>query len=109
MVKKGLFGCVNLAKNEKISHMEAETVALRAAGFVLGDGAMADRFLQETGLEPGVLRQRLHDEDALAALLDFVLSDDALVVGCAAELGLPPDRIAAARQMLVGGQTPDWT
>ena len=67
----------------------AETVALQALGWLLGQPEELGGFL--------------------AALVDYLLETDARVLACTADLGLPPEALGAARQALPGGRDPHWT
>ncbi len=66
------------------------------------------RLLAESGLAPAELRGRLADPEFLGFVLDFVRSDEELAEAfCAAE-NLSPERLAAARAALPGGDAPFW-
>jgi hypothetical protein len=88
---------------------QAEAVALQALGWIVGEEERALRFLDATGCRPSDLRARAGDAEFLAAVLDFLLGDEAMVLAFAAETGLPPARAAQARAGLPGGALPHWT
>lgn len=83
----------------------AEIVAVQALGFIAGDPERLGSFLAESGLGPETLRTAAADPQFLAAVLDFVMRDDATVKAFAAASELHPTNIAAARQVL---GDPDW-
>ncbi len=85
----------------------AETIALLALGYVAGDADLLGRFLGESGLGEGDLRQAAGDPAVLGGVLDFLLGDDARVLGFAAEAGLKPDEPLRARAALPGGDSGD--
>ena len=87
----------------------AEALALSALGWIAEDPERIGAFLGQSGLDPDVLRARAADPDLLAAVLDFVLSEDAHVLGFAANAGLRPEAVVAARAHLPGGADPHWT
>lgn len=87
----------------------AETLALRALAWLAADEALLGAFLGATGSTPGALRGRAQDPDFLGSVLDFLLTEDAWVTGCAAGLGLPPETLSAARRALPGGESVHWT
>ncbi|HMO08328.1 MAG TPA: DUF3572 domain-containing protein [Paracoccaceae bacterium] len=87
----------------------AETLALGALGWLADDADRAGAFLAETGTAPGQLAALASDPAFLGAVLDHVLAEDDRVLALAAHLGLPPERIAAARAGLPGGDAPNWT
>ncbi|MFZ1962047.1 MAG: DUF3572 family protein [Roseiarcus sp.] len=75
-----------------------ESVAIAALGFLAADAARLQRFLAVSGLGPHNLRQAAADAGFLAAVLDYVASDERLLIAFAASEGLDPARIARARQ-----------
>ncbi len=87
----------------------AEILAIEALGWLANEEDMLGVFLGASGLSRAELRARAGDPDLLAAVLDFLLMDDALVLGFAAASGRAPDSVARARQALPGGDAPAWT
>lgn len=87
----------------------AETIALQALAWLAGNDDLWPLFLGATGLAPGDVAARAHEAEFLASVLDFLLMDDAWVVGFCGSAGLPCDRPRAARAALPGGAAPDWT
>lgn len=83
----------------------AEIVAVQALSFVAGEPERLGLFLAESGLGPDTLRSAATDPHFLAAVLDFVLRDDATVKAFASASQLDPTNIAAARQVL---GDPQW-
>ena len=84
----------------------AETLALKALGHLAADEEYLPQFLKISGLQLDDLRWRVSDPELLAAVVDFLLSDDKLCESflnaehiCAHELhaarralpGMPPD------------------
>jgi len=87
----------------------AITLALGALAHIAGNDALSARFLGDTGIMPGDVAARATDPDVLAAVLDFFLADEALLLEFAAGAGIAPDAVAAARRALPGGMLPHWT
>ena len=87
----------------------AETIALRALGWMAADDDVLGAFLGASGLSPGEVRARAGDPDFLVAVLDFVTSDDSLVRGFCDAQGLPYDAPLAARRAIPGGEEVHWT
>ena len=87
----------------------AETVALQALGWLVGNSDLRDVFLVATGLSEMDLRTRAGEPELLAAVLDFLLMDDAWVVQFCDEVGLAYDKIAQVRAALPGGEQVHWT
>lgn len=86
---------------------KARDLARTALIFLAGEERALKLFLGETGLDPGELRSRADDPVFLGAVLDFVLSDDALTVAVAQAAGISPEQVAPARRHLPGAPT-DW-
>ena len=85
---------------------DAETWALKALGFLAADADALLRFLSLSGLEIEDLRERAGEPELLAAVLDFLLADDALLSAFAATYGLDIKVVNAARRALPGA-TPE--
>ena len=66
-------------------------------------------FLNSTGGDIDGVRNGMNDPGYLAAVLDFLMMDDAWVVACCDDLGVPYDRPARARAALPGGDEMHWT
>ena len=79
---------------------DPEALALSALGWILSDGARAERLLALTGLTPDDLRSRLGDPAVLAAILGFLEAHEPDLVACADELDTAPARLVAARERL---------
>lgn len=75
-------------------------LALAALGWLLEDGARADRLLSLTGLTPEALRDGLGDRAVLAAVLDFLAGHEPDLTAAAAALGVSPQQLAGAAQRL---------
>jgi len=80
----------------------AQTLALKALAHLAGDGENLLRFLRISGLEPDDLKQRAGDPELLAAVIDFLLSDEALCTGFLAAERIDPRMLHAARRALPG-------
>jgi hypothetical protein len=87
----------------------AEVLALEALGWLAGQDGMLEMFLGASGASRDELAARAGDPELLAAVLDFLLMDDATVLGFAAASGRTPEAVARARAALPGGALPNWT
>jgi hypothetical protein len=83
---------------------DAETLALKGLAWVAGDGDLLARLLAASGLEPDDLKARADDAELLAAVVDFLLSDDALLAQFCATEDVKPLTMHQARRLLPGGE-----
>jgi Protein of unknown function (DUF3572) len=82
--------------------LAAETLALEALGYLAADQAGLVRFLAASGLERDDLRARAASPELLAGVLDFVLSDDALLADFCDARRLSAKDVHRARRALPG-------
>ena len=87
----------------------AQTLAILALGWLAQDADRLGAFMATGGLDPADLRARAGDPVFLAAVLDFLLADESLLLAFCAEAEVPPDRPMQARAALPGGDVPFWT
>lgn len=87
----------------------AETLALQAVVWLVGEENLLPTFLGSSGLSETDLRTQLGDPDLLASVLDFILMDDAWVMQFCDAQGLAYDRLMQARAALPGGALVHWT
>ncbi|MCC5985722.1 MAG: DUF3572 family protein [Rhodobacteraceae bacterium] len=87
----------------------AETVALAALGWLAAQDDLWPVFLGATGADAAAVRAGAGDPEFLAAVLDFILMDDAWVIAAAAAQEVAPERLAQARAALPGGAAVHWT
>ncbi len=81
---------------------DAETLALRALGFLASEPDRLEPFLAATGLGPATLRAAASDPGFLAAVLDHISGSDSLLLEFAGNLGISPDLVGQARARLSG-------
>ena len=86
---------------------QAEEIAVSALAFLAADSDRLSRFLALTGLDPAGLRQAAAEPGFHLAILDHIAGHEPDLLAFAAEAGLPPERIAAARQILAGDE--NWS
>lgn len=80
----------------------AETLALQALAYLAGEGDALVHFLTLSGLEPDALRERAGDPELLAAVIDFLLSQEVLCAGFLKAENLDARALHAARRALPG-------
>lgn len=88
---------------------QAEAVALQALGWLVAQDDLRDIFLGSTGARADELAERALDTSFQAAVLEFVLMDDAWVVRFCDALGLPYEMPMRALASLPGQALPHWT
>lgn len=79
-------------------------LALQALGWLVGNEDLLPVFLGSTGLAPSELAERAADADFLGSVLDFILMDDAWVIGFCDSVGLRYEAPMQARAALPGGR-----
>ncbi|WP_209426585.1 DUF3572 domain-containing protein [Pararhodobacter sp. SW119] len=92
-----------------MTQAQAELFAARVLGWLAEDHARIGAFLTTTGTAPGALRNVLDDPVFLLGVLDFLMSDEALLIDCCTGLETPVETPAAARAALPGGAEVHWT
>ena len=80
----------------------ANEVAIAALGFLADDPERLERFLALSGLGPHNLRQAAAEPAFLSAVLDYIASDEDLLIAFARRQGWPPTDISRARETLAG-------
>jgi len=84
----------------RAARIEAETLALRALTYVVGDSELGQRLLEVTGLDVATLRNRAGNPALLAATLAFLEAHEPSLLACASALDIPPQALIAARATL---------
>ena len=78
----------------------AEAIALQAVAYLLADEDLMTGFLGASGCTPENLRGRLKDRGFLVGALDYVLSDDSVVIAFARYIDVAPETPLHARERL---------
>lgn len=86
----------------RMARDRAEVLALQALAFIAEDDDLLGRFLALTGMDIDGLRAAAGETGTLIAVVDFLMFDDALVVGFAVRAGLRPEEMAHLRFALAG-------
>ncbi|WP_420397445.1 DUF3572 domain-containing protein [Nioella sp.] len=87
----------------------AEEVALLALGWLVSNDDLLPVFQGASGVSADDLRAGAQDPAFLASVLDFLLMDDAWVIAVCDHLVVPYETLYQVRQMLPGGDLPNWT
>ena len=89
--------------NETTPSGAAHRLALQGLSFIAEDTDRLGQFLASSGFGPTELRARVGDPAFLGGVLDFLLSDEALVVAFADWAAVDPASVLVLRQKLPGG------
>lgn len=87
----------------------AQDLGLQALAWMAGDAEVIGGLLAASGGDVGDLRARAAEPEFLGFVLDYLLSDESLLLAFCAASGVAPDRPARARAALPGGDLPHWT
>ncbi|MBS0273099.1 MAG: DUF3572 domain-containing protein [Proteobacteria bacterium] len=80
----------------------AEILALKSLAFLANSGEPLDRFMALSGAGADELRDRAGEPEFLAAVMDFLLSDEALLTAFCDDASIDPREFQMARQALPG-------
>jgi Protein of unknown function (DUF3572). len=84
----------------KLTVEDAEIIGLKALTFLAEDEGRLAKFLAFTGLDPADLRSRAGEPSILQAVLEYLASDESLLLVFAAGANLPPEHIGTAVTLL---------
>jgi hypothetical protein len=85
----------------------AEAMAVEALGFLGRSPERLIRFLDVSGLRPDTLRAAAAEPGFLAGLMDYLVSDEELLLAFAGEIGASPESVMQARHLLSPTEFPD--
>ena len=80
----------------------AEILALEALGWLAGEDEAIQRFLGQSGMDPAELRQAAADPGTGAAVLDFLMGDEELLLRFCEHAQVSPKQLHLARHRLGG-------
>lgn len=92
-----------------MSPEQAETIALQALGWLVGNDDLCPTFMGATGSTVEDLRNRATDPAFQASVLSFLTMDDAWVVAFCDAINLAYDQPLMAQYALPGSQMVHWT
>ena len=96
-------------ENHNSAQESAESLAAQALSWVTEDADRLNAFMAMTGAAPADLMRNIARPAFLATVLDFLLTEDALVIGFCDAHGLPYTTPMQARAALPGGTPWHWT
>jgi hypothetical protein len=85
---------------KRVTREEAENVALGAFLFLTSDEERLSRFLAVSGLRSETIRSAASSPGFFAGILDYVVSDEPLLIALAKELNTKPEYIMEAHWTL---------
>lgn len=92
-----------------ISAQSAETLALNALGWLVGNDELLPVFLGSTGASAQDLRDRANETEFLGSVLEFLMLDNSWVIAFCDANSVPYDHPGQARAVLSGGADVHWT
>lgn len=92
-----------------ISDDSAQTLALNALGWLVGNDELLPVFLGSTGAAIDDLRDRAGEPEFMASVLEFLMLDDSWIMAFCDAASVPYDQPAQARAVLSGGSDVHWT
>ncbi len=84
----------------KMSVEEAENIALSAFSYITGEPERMNRFLTISGLRLDTLRIAAESAGFFAGILDYLASDEALLIGFSEQMNMKPERVMQAHWAL---------
>ena len=91
------------------SREAAETLALKALGWLVANEELLPVFLGSTGAGEDDLRARADDPAFLGSVLDFLMMNDDWIIGFCDAHGIDYEHVMPARAALPGGEQVHWT
>lgn len=85
-----------------ITSDNADALCVDAVQYLAGDTDILERFIALTGLMPDQLRAIMEDDGVKIGVLDFLLSDESLLLAFAERTGRNPEQIGQARMQISG-------
>ena len=87
----------------------AETLAAEVFSWATEDATRLNGFMAMTGAAPADLVANINNPSFLGTVLDFLLTDDAMIREFCDTRGLPYGAPMQARALLPGGESWNWT
>ncbi len=88
---------------------QAEILAFKAIEWLAMHDTYMTRFMALSGLSPGDIMGRSDDKDMLAGIINFLLSDETMLLAFCDDHALDPALPAQAQHRLAGETNSDWT
>ncbi|WP_346432816.1 DUF3572 domain-containing protein [Breoghania sp.] len=98
---------IGIERDSGLTPQEAEGIAVEALGFIAREPDHLGRFLAFSGLGPDTLRDAAAEPGFLAGVLEFLMSDESLLLTFTENARIRPTMIAVAHFRLVGSVDDD--
>jgi hypothetical protein len=95
-------GRASLDKKDSARREAAETLAVTALAYLASEPEALGGFLATTGIGPDQIRAAARDPEFLSGVLDYFLSDEALLIAFAKSQDIDPSEIQRARAAFGG-------
>lgn len=82
---------------------DAETVALNVLGFLAESPQALETLMNQSGLDSSTIRKRATDRDFLAAVVDFLMTNEELLVDFCESRRIDPKTVKLAAHELSSG------
>ncbi|MGQ0484158.1 MAG: DUF3572 domain-containing protein [Hyphomicrobiales bacterium] len=92
-----------MSKQTSMGSEEAQVIALKILTFLASDSGRLGNFLAACGLGPAELKSSANNPHFLAGVVDYLLSDESLLLAFTENCGLDPRAIVGVRRFLPGG------
>ena len=78
----------------------AEVIAIQAITHIVSDEFLLRSFLAQSGIDEGIIKERLLDHELQSAALDFLLQRDDWLESFADQANIQPELLVKARHSL---------
>jgi len=89
---------VNKFLNQSSNSEWAEEIVAKALSYLVHDPQIFSRFLELSGLKPEQIRSQINDRTFQTAILEFLLSDESLLLAFCSNCAVDPALIQPAHQ-----------
>ena len=85
---------------EQMDHQDAVIIAVKSLAYISQSESEQNKFLTETGIDPGQIQSFLTKPEFLSGVLAFLMRDESLLLAFAAHSGLEPIDVEQAQLTL---------
>ena len=96
-------------ENSDVGRKAAETLAAKVFSWTTEEADRLNAFMAMTGASPADLVRNINEPRFLGTVLDFLLTDDAMIKDFCDARGLAYTAPMQARALLPGGESWHWT